>query len=853
MDLECRCQKNGLIFKQNSTRPFQFQMTFKDDTLNLTGRCDDAFKVQDVLRMWAFPLSTLITMTKMMIIVDYFHVHKDKIRSYFDFNSFPRLDSVVNLEFIDKCSKNVRGNISEFFPNLNNLRILLHRLKKVPENMKMMPRLRKMDLRSNEIEAIDQDDFQGLPELQNLEMSRNEIRILPDGFLNENSNLELLRLGYNKLTSVPGDLLKNKPKLSKFELHYNQLKTLPENLLDGVTNLYSLALKGNKLRSFPPNFFQNVKIESLYLYDNLLTQIPHVKHVKYINLKGNNISHLILPLSDVIPTAETILLSDNCIRSVTSSNSAIKRNKKMKFECVNCCFDSIPVELAMEVGQLNISDNKITKFGLDELKKIYFEDNSVNLVLTNNNITRINTDVYQFIQENPIFDFSSNANMIELRGNPFVCDCHLNEILKNDLVKRFMNKVFDVEFWRCHDSITGSDVKVDDLNVDGLVCDVLNCPNKCKCLENRAKQHFRVNCSGAGLNEFPTNFSIPPVHNLLLNLDNNNIKYLPSRTWAMWIAVEELDLSRNKLESVKNLTFSDKLTNISLRFNYLTQLEPPILKLFTESNVRTVWLARNHWKCSCDMRELRNLAVKSKTDFADRQDTRCMVNENDKVSTFDLYDVDDFCTQTRDINTNNAGSIVWPIVAVIVIIVSVLVILSIRFKLEIKYFLFAKGWCLGLVTEEDIDAAKQYDAFVSYSSADGEWVRDVLVAGLEEGQPAYKLCLHERDWLAGEFIPEQIVLSVQESRRTIIVLTPDFLSSAWSQIEFNVAYHKAFEDRVRRLIVVVPKEMPKLDMARDDLRAFLATTTYLEASKPHFWTKLRCSMPRIRPKDEMIL
>uniref|UniRef100_T1JEA1 Uncharacterized protein n=1 Tax=Strigamia maritima TaxID=126957 RepID=T1JEA1_STRMM len=51
MDLGCQCQKNELIFKQNSTRPFQFQMTSKTTRSISLDVDDEAFKVEDVLRM----------------------------------------------------------------------------------------------------------------------------------------------------------------------------------------------------------------------------------------------------------------------------------------------------------------------------------------------------------------------------------------------------------------------------------------------------------------------------------------------------------------------------------------------------------------------------------------------------------------------------------------------------------------------------------------------------------------------------------------------------------------------------------------------------------------------------------
>ena len=66
--------------------------------------------------------------------------------------------------------------------------------------------------------------------------------------------------------------------------------------------------------------------------------------------------------------------------------------------------------------------------------------------------------------------------------------------------------------------------------------------------------------------------------------------------------------------------------------------------------------------------------------------------------------------------------------------------------------------------------------FISYSHEDAPWVEAVLLPGLEhpedDGYARYRclLMVHSRDWVPGEAIPDQILVSVERSLRTVIVL-----------------------------------------------------------------------------------
>jgi hypothetical protein len=74
-----------------------------------------------------------------------------------------------------------------------------------------------------------------------------------------------------------------------------------------------------------------------------------------------------------------------------------------------------------------------------------------------------------------------------------------------------------------------------------------------------------------------------------------------------------------------------------------------------------------------------------------------------------------------------------------------------------------------------------YDAFISYSHRDGEWVRDWLLPRLEEA--GLQACIDFRDFELG--LPSLVNMerATGRSRKTLLVLTPNWIESEWTNFE----------------------------------------------------------------------
>lgn len=101
-----------------------------------------------------------------------------------------------------------------------------------------------------------------------------------------------------------------------------------------------------------------------------------------------------------------------------------------------------------------------------------------------------------------------------------------------------------------------------------------------------------------------------------------------------------------------------------------------------------------------------------------------------------------------------------------------------------------------------------YDAFVSYCHADLAWVRDVLVARLEAAR--CRVCIDYRDFRPGASSVLEMERAVMQSRKTLVVLTPEYLDSEWTSFESVLAQTLDPAARQRRMLTLLlePIELP---------------------------------------------
>ncbi|XP_004520150.1 protein toll-like [Ceratitis capitata] len=365
---------------------------------------------------------------------------------------------------------------------------------------------------------------------------------------------------------------------------------------------------------------------------------------------------------------------------------------------------------------------------------------------------------------------------------------------------------------------------------------------------------------------------LPPLTAMIeLSADNNELRTISTDTFAQPNRLQGLDLRNNQLSwaagadciifaglsrlqrlllsfnSIEHLCdrlgtsnhSTSALTVLDVRQNQLKLLSPQLINtLNTSIALTTVYLSENPWSCNCSAQPLLNLVKSNRKRLADARYMRCA---DKQLSPLRELSYRDFCLPEIGVRT--------VLVVILVCLIALGLILTTtalcyyKYRIELKIWLYAHRLCLCCVSERDVDRDRKWDAFISYSHHDEEFVEKELVPGLEHGTPAFKTCIHVRDWLAGAYIPEQIIDSVVQSRRTIIVLSQNFIESDWAQMEFRTAHQCAVNEGRSRIILVVYGEILNTELLDQELRAYLKTNTYLKWGDPWFWRKLRYAMP----------
>ncbi|CAH1775139.1 unnamed protein product, partial [Owenia fusiformis] len=726
-----------------------------------------------------------------------------------------------------------------------------------------------IELDNNMIQTIEKYTFQHFKSLRIVSLQSNHITTIPYGIFGHlRHSLGWIDLKGNNLSALPADLFTGFFKLRKLDISHNNLVNISMELVDGCTNLQLLDLSYNQIKDFNVSLKSNKMLSHLYVANNQLKDAWNIfEHM-----------HLI----------PSLIHLDLSVNNMTS-------------------FGSIPrvlTDISSILHSVNISHNRITYIPENQFylsRWLQELDMSANRIQTIKDPTFISTD------------HTGNLNFIVDKENPFVCDCFmrwarnkLNEslctvpVLSDGAAKRMKDvparlylcqiKMKCPEKCECFadtvkEPYVWIHIKCSDKGLEYIPFEIPNTTNVLDVSHNNINQLDSATFHNASCpilqildlsscqitaligNDIFNGF----VQLTILNLNNNLIVQLNGEPFKNIFLLHELYISNNSIKTIQDNVFSGLklLSSLDLEGNRLQNVNltifesldlmlingNPILKVLGSGhiNARGRWESKwsvlpsnNPWDC-CRALPLKRWLNSHQSIIPNLVDIHCMRdNLTELVPLFEISDSNLTCIPEPPIpfqQTSYFHAIIGVLVVVSLILTTVLLFKRFESHIKLKFFIWF-GWRFDRIDNSN----KQYDALLSYSGLNGDWVRDELLKKLEEA--GYKLCLHERDFRAGEPIMDNINNAIDNSKRTIIVLSNEFLQSGYALYEFI----KSHDDWVRGerdpVILVLYDPLDTLD--EDDLakhpslETYLSTRTYLARNNKYFWENIILAMPRRR-------
>ena len=123
-----------------------------------------------------------------------------------------------------------------------------------PSNICLYPNLKKLDLSSNQIAALNDSNFECLKSLTTIILNNNSIASIDSNTFKSQANLSILNLSNNKISQIPQGLFyTHLVNLNSIDLSYNLLTSM-ELWPTYLTNIVFIDLKHNLIEKFTNQF-----------------------------------------------------------------------------------------------------------------------------------------------------------------------------------------------------------------------------------------------------------------------------------------------------------------------------------------------------------------------------------------------------------------------------------------------------------------------------------------------------------------------------------------------------------------------------------------------------------------------
>lgn len=630
----------------------------------------------------------------------------------------------------------------------------------------------------------------------NLYLQKNSLRTLGKNVFSSCPPISLLDLSRNHLKTVGCVLPLFNATLP------NQLETLivEHNLLNTLQSCYSVKTSSNELKTIS---FRYNRILSVNRW-----AFGYARNLDTLHLNINTIAYLDKRAFKGLTKLRELRLDNNLLTDLyyfSFSDLVNLQTLNLRNNRISVLFPGTFHKLGklhiLDLGGNNI--RKLTNMSFEGLR------NLSNLYLDGNHIDYISTSFFQTV--------NSTLQVLDLQNNRI---CHITMKLHGLPPFLYLSKVYDLKLQaqqphglkiipqRYFKGLTSlrllylSENKLLSISPDAFddlgQLDYLGLADSTNGMGNLPPGIFR------NLRNLKT-----------LILENAGLRALTMKVFGNLSSLQNLELGKNELWTIKS-SVMEKL--VSLR--YLDLRKCPLA-------------------CTCDNIWFKQWLNNSQTQVVYLYNYSCNSGHPfNYIYSFDTH----VCFQ-------DVGLYLFSFSFPALLLHMLLPLLYHRTHRHLKYhFYILRAWVNNRWRRDQGEQYK-FDAFVSYNSADENWVLEQLVPSLEKGDgPVFRLCLHHRDFQPGKYIIDNIVDSIHNSRHTICVISRSYLKSEWCSMEIQLAAYRLFDELKDVLIPVFLEMIPEKELgAYHRMRKVMLKKTYIawcpepEAQKL-FWAKLRMAL-----------
>ena len=340
----------------------------------------------------------------------------------------PSLDpSLQSLLLKHNNIKQIGSASFQFFPDLVNVDLSHNNLLWIQEKTFEEQRiLINLDLSHNRLERITNLTFVGLESLEFLDLTHNHLTVLGNFSFEHLLKLKELKLDFNKISTIDVNAFSGLGHLANLNLGHNLLSRVETSSFSLLSGLVKLHLDNNLIKNLPQASFSYLQqLRELYISDNPIDEngmtrnsFENMDQLSLLSLQGLQLTMIPEDIFKSVSSLNELLLDRNNIENIQEQSFADLRVLQVLSLSQNPTLTKIHPRAFQHnryLTKIDISSNK----ALSVLPKT--------LLVTLANLSSLNVSHCSLTSLSlPEVTMWSS---LDLRGNPWVCDCDLEPLL----------------------------------------------------------------------------------------------------------------------------------------------------------------------------------------------------------------------------------------------------------------------------------------------------------------------------------------------------------------------------------------------------------------------------------------